>query len=129
MLSFLSKYEAKSYALLRIVSGFMFALHGFQKVFGVLTERLPPDFGTQAWFGGMIELIAGLLITIGLKTREAAFLASGTMAVAYTQFHWKFATGADFFPVVNRGELALLYAFAFLYIATKGDGIWAFKRD
>lgn len=129
MLSFLKKYESESYALLRIVSGFMFALHGVQKVFGQLTDRPVPEFGTQMWLGGVIELIGGLLVMLGVKTREAAFLSSGTMAVAYTQFHWKFAFGQEFFPVVNRGELAALYCFVFLLIAVKGSGIWALKRD
>lgn len=129
MLKTLSKFEPQAYALLRIVSGFMFSLHGVQKVFGQLTDRMPPEFGTQAWLGGWIELVGGILVMLGLKTREAAFLSSGTMAVAYTQFHWKFAGGAEFFPVVNRGELAALYAFVFLLIATKGSGIWALKKD
>ena len=110
------------YAALRIVSGLMFAFHGVQKIFGVLTEN-PPPVGSQFWIGGMIELVAGLLIAIGLFTAWSAFLASGTMAVAYTQFHWKFAVGADFFPTINRGELALVYAFLFLFIACRGAGM------
>lgn len=110
------------YAALRIVAGLMFSLHGMQKIFGVLTEKQPP-VGSQLWIGGIIELVAGLLIAFGLFTVCAAFLASGQMAVAYLQFHWKFAFTAEFFPVVNRGELALLYAFLFLYIACRGAGL------
>ncbi len=110
------------YAALRIVAGLMFAFHGVQKLFGVLTEKQPPA-GSQLWIGGVIELVTGLLIALGLFTVWAAFLASGTMAVAYTQFHWKFALGAGFFPTINRGELALLYAFLFLYIACRGAGL------
>lgn len=112
------------YAILRIIAGLMFAFHGLQKIFGVLTppERVP-GFLTQMWFGGLIELVAGLLIAVGLFTRCAAFVASGTMAVAYTQFHWKFAFDAGFLPGVNKGELALLYCFLFLFIACRGAGI------
>jgi putative oxidoreductase len=73
--------------------------------------------------GGVIELVCGTLVAIGLYARPAAFLASGTMAVAYTQFHWKLAlTSVDFFPIVNRGELALTYCFFFLFVAAHGAG-------
>jgi putative oxidoreductase len=110
------------YAALRIVTGLMFAFHGMQKVFGVLTEFQPP-VGSQMWIGGVIELVAGLLIAVGFLTSWSAFLSSGTMAVAYTQFHWKLAMGSAFFPTVNKGELALIYAFVFLFIACKGAGV------
>jgi putative oxidoreductase len=106
---------------MRIVVGLLFAFHGFQKVFGVLASYQPP-VGSQLWFGGLIEIVTGVLIAVGFLTTWAAFLASGTMAVAYTQFHWKFSFGSSFFPVVNEGELALVYAFVFLYIACKGAG-------
>lgn len=94
---------------------------------GVLSE-FQPEFGTQVWFGGMIELVTGLAMALGLFTPWAAFLASGTMAVAYIQFHWKFAFGADFFPAVNKGELALAYSLLFLYFACHGGGIWSLDR-
>ena len=100
----------------------MFAFHGMQKVFGVLTENQPP-VGSQLWIGGVIELVAGLMIAFGLLTVWAAFLASGTMAVAYVQFHWKLAFDSQFFPGVNRGELALVYAFLFLFFACRGAGV------
>ena len=115
----LSQYQNQIYSVLRIIAGVLFLFHGVQKVFGVLTE-FQPAFGTQLWFGGMIELICGLLVAIGYKTSWAAFLASGTMAVAYIQFHWKFQFGAEFFPGVNKGELAVIYSFLFLYIASRG---------
>ena len=76
------------YAALRIVSGLLFAVHGMQKVLGVLTEQQPP-VGSQLWIGGLIELVAGLMIAVGFMTVWAAFISSGTMAVAYIQFHWK----------------------------------------
>jgi putative oxidoreductase len=118
----LAPFTEPVYAALRIVAGLMFAFHGVQKIFGILTENQPP-VGSQLWIGGVIELVAGLMIAVGLFTSVAAFLASGTMAVAYLQFHWKFAFGAEFFPTINRGELALLYAFLFLFFACRGAGL------
>jgi len=116
-----------AYVLLRIVSGLLFAFHGVQKVFGVLSDFQPP-VGSQLWLGGIIELVAGLAIAAGVFTRWAAFLASGTMAVAYTQFHWKLAFGAEFFPAVNKGELALLYSVLFLFVACRGGGPLSLDR-
>jgi putative oxidoreductase len=110
--------------MLRIIAGAMFTFHGAQKIFGVLAERQPP-VGSQLWIGGLIELVGGAAIALGLFTRWAAFLTSGMMAVAYIQFHWKFRFDDGFFPAVNRGELALLYSFVFLFMACKGDGPWS----
>jgi len=120
----LEKYSEYAYALLRIVSGLMFAFHGVQKILGLFTE-FQPAFGTQLWFGGIIELVCGILIMIGFQTRIAAFVSSGTMAVAYFQFHWKLQTGSALLPVINKGELAALYCFVFLFICTKGAGKWS----
>jgi putative oxidoreductase len=113
-----------AYALLRIATGVLFSFHGIQKVFGLLTDHQPPVL-SQLWIGGMIELVAGLAIAAGALTAWAAFLASGTMAVAYIQFHWKFQFGEQFFPVINRGEAALVYAFLFLFFACRGGGKWS----
>lgn len=118
----LSRYSNYAYLLLRLISGSLFAFHGIQKLFGILTDVQPP-VGSQLWFGGIIELVCGFLITIGFLTRYAAIVASGTMAIAYLQFHWQFQWGSGFFPVVNQGELALIYCFIFLYIATRGGVI------
>lgn len=113
-----------AYALLRIVSGLMFAFHGVQKIFDYhMPQRIP--VGSQAWIGGLLELVCGFLIAFGAATVWAAFLASGEMAVAYVQFHWKLQGGANFFPTINRGEMALLYAFLFLFIACRGAGRWS----
>jgi putative oxidoreductase len=120
MLKFLARFEPLAYDALRVVSGVMFAFHGMQKVFGILSQR-PPEVGTQLWVGGVIELVAGVLIALGRYTALSAFLASGTMAVAYVQFHWKLDVGSGFFPAVNKGELALLYAFVFLFIACRAS--------
>lgn len=118
----LNRLRESFYAALRIVGGVLFSFHGVQKIFGLLTDRTMPEVFTQAWLGGMIELVAGALIALGFVTRGAAFLASGTMAVAYVQFHWKFAFDSNFFPIMNKGELALLYCFLFLYFVAAGDG-------
>jgi len=75
------------------------------------------------WIGGWIELIGGLLVMIGLLTVPAAFVVSGTMAVAYIQFHWKLQLGAALLPMVNQGEMAFVYCFLFLFIACKGPGL------
>lgn len=125
----LAKYSNQSYALLRMVSGAMFSFHGMQKILGILSEHPAPPVGSQIWFGGLIELFGGLLILIGLWTRFAAFLSSGTMAVAYFQFHWKFQLGSAFLPGINQGEMAVLYCFIFLYIACRGGVTWSVDRS
>lgn len=120
----LKEYEEVAYALLRVIAGFMFFFHGLQKVFGILIEVQPPPM-SQLWIGGVIELVGGLLILLGFQTRWAAFLCSGEMAVAYIQFHWKLQMGSGFFPALNKGELAVLYCFVFLFIACRGGGRWS----
>jgi putative oxidoreductase len=126
-MKWLEKYSDHAYALLRIVTGFMFSFHGAQKILGVLAEIQPP-VGSQLWFGGIIELLCGLAVLLGFKTRAAAFLCSGTMAVAYFQFHWKFQMGANLFPAINKGELAVLYSFVFLCIACRGGMKWCLDK-
>jgi putative oxidoreductase len=110
-----------AYALLRVVAGVMFAFHGVQKIFGVLTPHVPA-VGSQIWIGGLLELAAGAAIALGALTAWAAFVASGEMAVAYVQFHWKLQLGVAFWPAVNQGEMALLYSVLFLFIACRGSG-------
>jgi putative oxidoreductase len=126
-MKWLEKYADYAYALMRIMTGFMFLFHGCQKILGVLSEFRPP-VGSQLWFGGIIELVCGLAVMLGFKTRAAAFLCSGTMAVAYFQFHWKFQIGPNFFPVINKGELAALYCFVFLFIACRGGVKWSLDK-
>jgi putative oxidoreductase len=123
--TFAARAEPYTYAVLRIVVGLLFAFHGAQKILGWHSEMTPP-VGSQLWVGGLIELVGGLLIAIGLLTRPAAFLASGQMAVAYIQFHWKLAVaGGMWLPAVNKGEPAVLYCFLFLFIAAHSAGIWS----
>lgn len=126
-MSKLAKYADQAYALLRIVAGFLFFFHGVQKIFGVFTAS-QPAVGSQIWIGGLIELVCGLLIMIGFQTRWAAFISSGTMAVAYFQYHWKFEFGSKIFPALNGGELAALYCFIFLYIACRGGLTWCIDK-
>ena len=113
----LGRWTDVFYALLRLVSGAMFACHGAQKLFGVLGGHQDLH---DPWhlIGGIIEFVGGLLIAIGLFASPAAFLASGEMAVAYFKVH----APNGFWPVLNKGELAVLYCFVFLYIAARGSG-------
>lgn len=120
----LKRYSEEAYALLRIVAGFLFSFHGAQKIFGVLTDH-QTEFLSQIWFGGIIELVGGVAIMLGAYTQAAAFLCSGTMAVAYFQFHWKFQGGEKIFPAINEGEMAVLYCFIFLMFACRGGGKWS----
>ena len=120
---FLSPQTERVYAALRILVGFLMVVHGAQK-FGFLgAPPAPLAAFSQVWFGGIIEIVGGLLVLVGLLTVPAAFLVSGTMAVAYTQFHWKLQLGVATFPSKNGGELALVFAFVFLFIACRGAGI------
>jgi len=126
----LEKFADHAYALMRIVTGFMFSFHGAQIILRVFAEGFPlVQIGSQMWFGGIIELIGGLAVMLGLQTRLVAFLCSGTMAVAYFQFHWKFQLGRNFFPALNQGEMAALYAFVFLFIACRGGVKWSLDKN
>jgi putative oxidoreductase len=127
MMKFLSKFSDRAYALLRIVAGLMFAFHGAQKLFGVLGGQ-QVSLVSQMGLAGLIELFGGLAVALGFGTRVAAFVASGEMAVAYFQVHWKLQMSSQFFPIVNHGELALLYSFLFLFIATRGTVRWGLDK-
>jgi len=117
------------YALLRIVTGFLFSFHGAQIVLRVFAQGMPPaPVGSQMWFGGMIELVGGLLVMLGFQTRCAALLCCGTMAVAYFQFHWKLRLDRMALPALNQGEPAVLFCFIFLLVACRGAGIWSLDR-
>ena len=124
-MKFLARHDGRAYLLLRLVFGFLFACHGAQKMFGVLGgHRVPAGF-TLLFLATLIELVAGVLIFLGLFTRPAAFVASGEMAFAYFMQHAK----GSFFPIVNHGELAVIYCFVALYIATRGAGKFGFDRS
>jgi putative oxidoreductase len=123
---YLARHSESIYALLRLVTGLLFACHGAQKLFGVLggfrgepgaTAPLASLMGAA----GIIEFFGGLLIALGLFAAPAAFVCSGEMAVAYFMAH----APRGFWPVLNEGELAVLYAFTFLYVASRGSGKWS----
>lgn len=119
----LGRYSSYCYALLRIVTGFMFMLHGTQKFFGWPPSNRPGGGGSDwlSTLGAGIELVGGLMIMIGLFAGIAAFICSGMMAVAYFGWHQPGGT----LPIQNGGELAVLYCFVFFYIASVGSGIWS----
>ena len=117
MEKWLGKYSNFFYALLRIIAGALFACHGAQKLFGVLGGTKQTETLMQA--AGVIEFVGGILIAAGLFTSFVAFIAAGEMAVAYFKQH---APGGVW-PIVNRGELAVLFCFIFLFIASRGSGI------
>jgi putative oxidoreductase len=121
MPGFLRPYEAQVYALLRIVTGFLFLWHGMQKVLSWPVPRHGEAPAFVTWIAGPIELVGGLLVMIGLFAGWAAFLSSGLMAFAYFLGH----ANQGFLPLINKGELAALYCFVFLYIAARGSGIWS----
>lgn len=117
------RYTPQTYALVRIVFGWLFLFHGLQKQFG-LFGGTAAELASLRGAAGVIELVGGALIMAGLFTRPAAFIASGQMAVAYFLSHQP--RGA--WPIENGGELAALYSFAFLYIAARGAGEWSLDR-
>ncbi|MFN3725677.1 MAG: DoxX family protein [Allosphingosinicella sp.] len=111
-------------ALLRIVTGLIFLEHGTQKFLGFPAGDMAGigwAFADLGAFAGIVELVTGFLITIGLFTRPAAFIASGTMAVAYWYAHAPMGP----FPVNNMGDAAILYCFVFLYLVFAGPGAWS----
>jgi len=121
------RYAPMTYALFRIVFGFLFLCFGLQKMFGLFGGQVAPLMGADGAlniqaFAGYIETICGLFIMTGLFTKPAAFLASGEMAVAYFYIHVKLM---GVMPLVNMGERSTMFCFAFLYIATRGAGIWS----
>ncbi len=120
----LAEYQEQAYALFRIVFGFLFIWHGTVKLFNYPSE-FTYGLNPLMYAAGGIEVLGGLLIMIGLFTRPAAFICSGTMAVAYWMAHGM----QGFWPLLNGGEMAAMYCFAFLYIATRGAGIWAVDKS
>lgn len=133
MLDSFRNCQPQTYAAMRIVAGFLFLWHGAQKLLG-FPMPAPDAPGWILYIAGPIELIGGALIMVGLFTRPAAFLASGLMAFAYFIGHVLRPVedpGALHYllPLVNRGELAVLYCFVLLYIAAKGNGMCSLGGD
>ncbi|UXA11430.1 DoxX family protein [Mycobacterium sp. SMC-8] len=128
----LASYSSPMLSIFRIVVGLLFTLHGTMKLFGWPLGEAVPTGTWPYWFAGVIELVCGLLITVGFFTRIAAIVAAGQMAVAYFWQHWGITGGepASFWPFGgqaggNGGELAILFCFAFLLLAAMGAGTWS----
>jgi len=114
-------------SVLRIVAGFLFAQHGYQKVlgaFGGFGGRGAVPVGSLLWIGGMLEIVGSALLLLGLFTRPVAFVLSGEMAAAYFRTH----VPRGFWPIQNAGELAVVYSFLFLYLSAAGGGAWSLDR-
>ena len=127
MAAFMRPFAPQTYALLRIIAGLMFLCHGSQKLFG---WPIPTPAGMEipafiTYVAGPVELVTGLLVAIGVFTTWAAFIASGQMAAAYWMAHGTKAL----FPIVNQGEMAVLYCFVFLMISAHGGGIWSVDEN
>jgi putative oxidoreductase len=116
----LGRFEPQVYALFRIVFGLLYSMHGMQKLFNWPVAG-PAPLPALLKFATGIELVCGLLILIGLFGGLAAFIASGEMAVAYFMVHAR----GGLWPIMNKGELAVLFCFAFLLISARGSGIWS----
>ena len=128
MKTMLAQHKDTAYALLRIVSGFLFFCHGAQKLFGLMGGN-QAELMSLRGLAGLIEVGGGLALMLGLMTGIVAFICSGQMAVAYFIAH-QFRTDEagmmlGWFPIENRGELAVLYCFLFLFIAMTGAGKWS----
>jgi putative oxidoreductase len=122
MNAFLALWSPRLLSVLRAVSAFLFMAHGLQKVLGLPVPRpTPVDLTSLSGIAGIMELVGGGLLLIGLFTHPVAFLLSGEMAVAYFYAH----ASQGFWPLLNRGELAALYCFVFLYLAAAGGGPWS----
>lgn len=117
---YLGRYSTYVYAILRIVVGFMFLLHGTQKLFN-FPILAPGPIGALGSTAAVIETVCGFLIMFGILAGIGAFIACGEMAVAYFMVHQR--SGA--LPIQNGGELAVLYCFIFLFIASRGSGVWS----
>jgi putative oxidoreductase len=118
----LRELEPRVRSLLRIIAGFTFSLHGFQKLFGFFGgmggSGATAAFGSLPWVAGVLETFGGVVLLAGLFTRPVAFILCGQMAVAYFRAH----SPKGFWPIANGGELAVLYCFIFLYLAIAGGG-------
>ena len=117
----LSRFADHVYCIARFIIGLMFACHGGQKLLGFPPAAHPGPLDTMGTIGGSIELVGGFLIAFGLFTRIAALIASGEMAVAYFMVHSKM----HFFPIINKGELAVVYCWFFLFVLFYGPGRWS----
>ncbi len=121
-----SRLIAKALALLRIVTGILFLAHGTGKIFGfpMSSMAFPPPW-TLFWVAGWLELIGSVLLIVGLFTRPVAFVLAGEMAIAY----WLIHAPESLFPIINRGETAILFCFIFLLFVATGPGTWSADEE
>ena len=118
----LKPYTDDLLSLLRVMAGLLFLQHGATKLLGYpVSSYTGVKIASMVGAAGVVELVGGALLVIGLFTRPAAFIMSGTMAVGYFTVHYP----QNFFPLLNGGELAVLYCFVFLYLAAAGGGKWS----
>ncbi len=121
MSDFWTNWQPKILSVLRFMTGFLFFWHGSQKLFAFPPSGRPGELSTLILIAGIMEFFGGILLLVGLFTRWTAFVLSGLMAVAYFIAH-----GLDaFLPIVNKGELAVIYCFVFLYLFFAGGGEWS----
>jgi putative oxidoreductase len=120
-LPWLSRWQPQVLAILRIVTGLLLIEHGTMKFFHFPAPLMPGPLPPMLVAAGVIELVTGVLITLGLFTRLAAFVASGELAFAYFIGHFP----KSFWPGINMGEDAILLCFIFLYLAAAGAGAWS----
>jgi putative oxidoreductase len=124
--SFYQRWTPRLLSVIRIILGFLFMPHGAQKLFGFMA---PPQWSTPPIFSlvgiaGALEFFGGLLILLGLFTRPVAFILSGLMAVGYFMVH----APQGFWPLQNKGELAVIYCWLFLFLSVAGGGDWSLDR-
>ena len=124
-MGFLRPWEGRIYAVMRILVGLLFMEHGLQKILGLLGGPPAGIPGPVLYLSGGIELVGGFLIAVGFQAALAAFICSGMMAVAYFMVH----APQGFFPIENKGELAILYCWIFLLIAGRGAGSFSLDGE
>ncbi len=118
------EWSPRLLSILRMIAATLLMQHGLQKLFGIPGGQPVPELLSMAGIAGILELFGGFLLLMGLFTRMVAFILSGEMAVAYFIVH----ASQSYWPVVNHGELAVLFCFVFLYLAAAGGGAWSLDR-
>ena len=126
--AFYATWQPRVLALLRITTAYMFLLHGTAKLFGIpAMGKGTVALASLSGVAGLLEVVGGVLLILGLFTRQAAFIVSGEMAFAYFMGH-AIPQGWVLAPMMNRGESAALFCFIFLYLSVAGAGAWSLDR-
>lgn len=121
----LNEYRPQALAILRIISALLFLAHGTQKLFGFPGSGQTVSYVSLMGLAGILELVGGIMLILGFKTRIVAFILSGMMAVAY----WMAHAPQSFYPVLNGGDAAILFCFVFLYLVFAGPGSWSLDGE